>query len=185
MADNVGYTPGEGAQIAADEIAGVLHQRAKVQFGEDGSATDVSEANPLPVSVGGVSTEETLSALKESVDALNAKIAALEGGRMPVALPAGSSGLTNAELRADPLAVKMDEMIYLLVQVLEKMPRVDGADRILTNASEVAAPVTVSSGTVTTVSNQTNIGGRDASHATFALANMGALHIYDNIRVTA
>lgn len=113
MADNVGYTPGEGAQIAADEIAGVLHQRAKVQFGDDGSATDVSAANPLPVAVVGVSTETTLSALKASVDALNAKIAALEGGRMPVALPAGSSGLSNTELRATPLEVISSDSQFL------------------------------------------------------------------------
>lgn len=51
MADNVGYTPGEGVEIAADEIDGVLHQRAKMQFGDDGIASDVSSTNPLPVAV--------------------------------------------------------------------------------------------------------------------------------------
>ena len=49
MADNVGFTPGIGATISADEIDGVLHQRVKMQFGADGSATDVSNASPLPV----------------------------------------------------------------------------------------------------------------------------------------
>ena len=49
MADNIGYTPGTGATIAADEIAGVLHQRIKIGIGGDGTATDVSEANPMPV----------------------------------------------------------------------------------------------------------------------------------------
>jgi hypothetical protein len=49
MADNVGYTPGSGASIAADDIGGVLHQRVKVGVGADGSATDVSSANPMPV----------------------------------------------------------------------------------------------------------------------------------------
>ena len=49
MADNVGYTPGVGATVAADEIAGVLHQRVKIGIGADGSATDVSAANPMPV----------------------------------------------------------------------------------------------------------------------------------------
>lgn len=49
MADNIGYTPGSGATIAADEIAGVLHQRIKIGIGEDGTATDVSQANPMPV----------------------------------------------------------------------------------------------------------------------------------------
>ncbi len=49
MADNVGYTPGTGATVAADDIGGVLHQRVKVGIGADGTAVDVSEANPMPV----------------------------------------------------------------------------------------------------------------------------------------
>ena len=48
MADNVDYTPGVGATIAADEIGGVLHQRVKVGIGQDGTATDISSANPMP-----------------------------------------------------------------------------------------------------------------------------------------
>ena len=49
MVDNVGYTPGTGATIAADDIAGVLYQRVKIGVGADGSATDVSSANPMPM----------------------------------------------------------------------------------------------------------------------------------------
>ena len=49
MPDNVGYTPGVGATVAADEIAGVLHQRVKIGIGADGTAVDVSSANPMPV----------------------------------------------------------------------------------------------------------------------------------------
>lgn len=54
MADNVTYdrqnwgaVPNQ-TSIAADEIAGVQHQRIKMQFGEDGTATDVSAVNPFP-----------------------------------------------------------------------------------------------------------------------------------------
>ena len=50
MANNVGYTPGAGAIVAADEIAGVLHQRVKIGVGTDGVAVDVSSSNPMPVS---------------------------------------------------------------------------------------------------------------------------------------
>jgi hypothetical protein len=49
MSESVGYTPGVGAEIAVDEIAGIKHQRVKMQFGADGVATDVSAANPMPV----------------------------------------------------------------------------------------------------------------------------------------
>ena len=48
MADNVGYTPGAGATVAADDIGGVLYQRIKPVTGADGSAVDVSPADPMP-----------------------------------------------------------------------------------------------------------------------------------------
>ena len=51
MADNLQVTAGSGTTIAADDIGGVLYQRIKPAFGADGAATDVSTANPLPVSV--------------------------------------------------------------------------------------------------------------------------------------
>ena len=49
MADNVGYTPGTGALVAADDVGGVLYQRIKPAFGGDNTAVDVSATNPLPV----------------------------------------------------------------------------------------------------------------------------------------
>jgi len=49
MADNLGYTPGSGAEVATDEIAGKHYQRVKIGVGVDGAAVDVSDANPMPV----------------------------------------------------------------------------------------------------------------------------------------
>jgi hypothetical protein len=49
MADNLAYTPGSGATVAADDIGGVHFQRIKPSHGPDGSATDTSEDAPLPV----------------------------------------------------------------------------------------------------------------------------------------
>ncbi len=49
MSDNVGYTPGTGALVAADEIGGVLFQRMKLTHGADGTAVDASADSPLPV----------------------------------------------------------------------------------------------------------------------------------------
>lgn len=77
--------------------------------------------------------------------------------------------------------------LALLSAILEKMPRVDVNDRLLVNPSEVTSAVTIGSGTVTTVTtvgtmtNQTNVGGRDASHIAYASANAGAMHIYNNL----
>ena len=40
---NKNTTPGDN--IATDDIGGIKHQRVKVQYGDDGSATDVSSFN--------------------------------------------------------------------------------------------------------------------------------------------
>jgi hypothetical protein len=48
MADNV-TLPGTGSAVAADDISGVMWQRVKIGTGADGAATDVSAANPVPI----------------------------------------------------------------------------------------------------------------------------------------
>ena len=50
MSDSVPITPGFGADIAVDTVAGKKHQRVKMQFGAAGIATDVSASDPLPIS---------------------------------------------------------------------------------------------------------------------------------------
>ena len=50
MADNTLLNLGVGGDtIASDDIGGIKHQRVKVEYGADGSATDASIATPLPV----------------------------------------------------------------------------------------------------------------------------------------
>ena len=80
MPDNVGYTPGSGATIAADDISGVLYQRVKVGVGADGTAVDVSSANPMPIgnidpsattAFGPITTANT--ALFSAIDTANAQ----------------------------------------------------------------------------------------------------------------
>lgn len=48
MADN-DTLPAAGSIVASDDIGGVKYQRVKPVHGADGSATDTSAANPLPV----------------------------------------------------------------------------------------------------------------------------------------
>ncbi|MBA3841052.1 MAG: hypothetical protein H0X39_00255 [Actinobacteria bacterium] len=90
MADNVVIpTTGTGdatPTIAADDIAGVKHQRVKISVGADGSATDLSSANPMPVS--GPLTDTQLRATP-----------------VPVSGTLGSTGLTDTQLRASAVAV--------------------------------------------------------------------------------
>jgi hypothetical protein len=50
VADNISITAGSGTSVAADDIGSVFYQRVKVSVGADGSAADLSTANPMPVS---------------------------------------------------------------------------------------------------------------------------------------
>ncbi len=64
MADNVTLNSptSAGAVIASDEIAGVQHQLVKVEFGADGAATQVSAANPFPVTDANALTDAQIRA---------------------------------------------------------------------------------------------------------------------------
>jgi len=66
MADNVAITPGTGATIASDDVGGVQYQRVKVNYGADGTATDVTPGAGFPMA--GSYTELTGSASANSID---------------------------------------------------------------------------------------------------------------------
>jgi hypothetical protein len=52
MADNLGYTIGSGANIAADDVSSVFFQRVKITRGTDGVTDgDIAVTNPMPASV--------------------------------------------------------------------------------------------------------------------------------------
>jgi hypothetical protein len=81
--------------------------------------------------------------------------------------------------------------LMLLAAIFEKLPRVDGNDRLMINASEVAAAVTVSGNltNITSVSALTalqNMGVRliPTDAIPMHTGNAGAMHIYDHIKVT-
>jgi hypothetical protein len=100
MADNVGYTPGSGATVAADDIGGVLYQRIKPTFGADGSAVDVSSANPMPIEVLGEAIE-AIEAMRYALQALTRTIGQMQpdtASRMRVAIDAISASLTLATI---------------------------------------------------------------------------------------
>lgn len=84
MADNLGYTPGTGATVAADDIAGIAYQRIKVVIGADGTNDgDVSSANPLPVTAStlplpsGASTAAKQDTGNTSLSSIDGKVPAL------------------------------------------------------------------------------------------------------------
>jgi len=83
---------------------------------------------------------------------------------------------------------------HLLMAMLEKMPRLDTNDRVILGSNEITQSVSLPSSQningVTTVSqinaviDQTNIGGRSAGISMFAMSNVGASNIYNNIKVS-
>jgi hypothetical protein len=61
LADTITLNPGTGGSVVAtDDIAGVHYQRVKVNYGADGSSTDVDATHGLPVR-GAAASTATLS----------------------------------------------------------------------------------------------------------------------------
>jgi hypothetical protein len=72
MADNITAlaNTGSGTDVfATDDIGGVNYPRTKVGFGDDGSYTDASATNPLPVAAYG-ELIEAIEAMRMAVQAL-------------------------------------------------------------------------------------------------------------------
>lgn len=93
MTDNVSITPGTGANIAADEINGVMFQRVKATFGVDGTAVDVSSANPLPVTAPTDFPDASGLAKLEAVRSLLAAGIPVSGAFWPTTQPVSVSTL--------------------------------------------------------------------------------------------
>ncbi len=92
MADNVGYTPGVGATVAADEIDAVLYQRIKPAFGVNGQATDVSIVSPLPVFDN--RTEQLLSLMQRFVKMMESNQVVDSAQRQRITLDSITSGVS-------------------------------------------------------------------------------------------
>lgn len=77
MADGIAVTPGSGAELNTDLVAGVHTQRVKQTFGADGVVTDVSSSDPLPVTLVGTATENigTMPAAARTTDSISAALA--------------------------------------------------------------------------------------------------------------
>lgn len=147
MSDNIGYTPGSGATVAADNIGGVLHQRVKISVGADGAAADASESNPLPVTA--------VAELMEAIEALRFAVASLTK-TIGFALP-------NA-----------------LGQPIFEARQATAANLQMT-ATQAG---TWNIGTVTTLTNQSQIGGFAGNDVLPSFLAMGASNIRRNITVT-
>lgn len=90
MADNVGYTPGVGATVAADDVGGVLYQRIKLDAGADGASTPiVAGRQPAASSIPVVLSDEDNAG--RSADYYPGYGRADEGGGPPAIGPDGET----------------------------------------------------------------------------------------------
>jgi hypothetical protein len=147
MADNVGYTPGVGATVAADDIAGVLHQRVKIGVGADGTAVDVSTSNPLPVDASYGELVGALEALRMATNSLTKSI-----------------GFALPNLLGQPIFEA----------------RQATAGNLNANVSGTLSTVT----TVSTVTNQAQVGGFAANDQIPSFLSIAAASLRRNITVT-
>jgi hypothetical protein len=159
MADNLGYTPGSGAEVATDEIAGKHHQRVKIGVGADGVAVDVSDANPMPVA-GEVSVTGSVAITAAAPLEVTGTVDVTSTAPLPVtgtvAITAASpldvviTGLTED----DPLPVHDESAHQLLTRLLSLLSSPMGYDKSL---QRQRGTVLVESGTVTTVTTVTTV----------------------------
>ena len=148
MPDNVGYTPGSGTTIAADDVGGVPYQRVKLAVGADGAATDVSAANQMPVNA-----------------SYGELIAAVEALRMAAASLTKSIGYMLPNTQGFPIFE----------------PRQSVAGNLLISAVQNG---TWNTSTVTTLTNQSQVGGFAANDQIPALMHLQADNLRRNISVS-
>lgn len=137
MADNVGYTPGTGATVAADEIGGVLHQRVKLGIGDDGVAVDVSADNPMPVNAVG-ELIEAVEAMRYAIQSLTRSMGQAmpdTAGRLRVNVETGA--LTASLAAAQTLATLTNQTQVGGNPAFEQIPALMrlGADSLRRNVS--------------------------------------------------
>jgi len=157
MADNIGYTPGAGATIAADDIGGVLHQRVKIGIGADGAATDISTSNPMPITAPNAITTTESGELVEAIQAL----------RMAINTLTKTVGFALPNTLGQP--------------IIEARQATAGN---LNATVSITGTPSVNVTTLTTLSNQTNIGGFNAADKIPALMCAAAQGLRRNISVT-
>jgi hypothetical protein len=135
MADNITALANTGTGtdvLATDEIAGVHYPRTKIGFGDDGSYTDASATNPLPVTLSG-----------------SVEIANNSGSPVPVASD-----------RLETLIALMSRAVKLLDSnaIVDSAQR----QRIVVDAGTITAVTGVTTvTTVTTVGALTTVAGMD------------------------
>lgn len=192
MADNVGYTPGTGAVVAADEIGGVLYQRVKPVIGADGTAVDVSATNPLPITIQSTANPVDVNVLGTP--------SVFVDGAVNVTGSTVDANITNTSVPVAPAtgAVFSMQAVGELIECLEAMrqyqvslnrtigmlmPDTSGRLRILLDA--ISANLTLGTvSVVSTVQNSNLFASQPAGEVVYGALHVGADSLRRNITVS-
>lgn len=132
-----------------------------------GAQATASKQDTINTSIGTVKT--SVDAVKTDIDGLRAQLpTSLSSGLLSVTDAAAETSLAsiaantatagNQQTEISTLSTLLDQAVRYLSMMASQMPRIDGAKRIITSQeanTAAAQAVTVSSGTVTTVSTVT------------------------------
>ena len=139
MADNIQVSQGTGTTMATDDVGGVQYPRVKLSVGADGSATDVSSANPIP------SNDVDANTKLASIDG---KLPTLSGGRVPVDIGGSGSITVTSGTITVANTVEITNDVGSPIPVSGTVTANTGLSQPLTDAQLRAVAVPVS-GTVT------------------------------------
>jgi hypothetical protein len=170
MADNVAVTAGSGTTIAADDVGGVLHQRVKISQGADGSATDVSSAAPLQVTLANTGANAT-------------PVVVDLGANNDVTVTSGSIAATNA----GTFVVQENGSALTALQLIDDVVYVDDTATHSTGSSKgvgIMAAATPTDGSVSAndigmVAMSTDRALHVAVQGTATVANAGTFAVQD------
>ncbi len=148
MADNT-TLPGTGEIIATDDISGVKYQRVKPAFGADGTATDVSASNPMPVVQTGTPTLATGAATAAAQATGNTSLGSIDTKLSGALTAVGQTALSASTLTrpADTTAYTAQDTIAnatsaAVVITFANAARVSGGSGTLTKARLVTDQAT-------------------------------------------
>lgn len=121
MADNTTLNTGSGGDtIASDDVGGVKHQRVKIGYGTDGTATDVSTASPLPVGDAGGSLT-------------------VDDGGAALSIDDNGSSLTVDAPIATPVGVRLSDGTSAIGSTAQRLHVDDGGSSLTVDSADLAA----------------------------------------------
>jgi hypothetical protein len=165
MVDNVEITAGSGVTVAADDIAGVIHQRVKISVGADGSASDmVGGAGAVSAAVPRMTlaSDDPAVALLTTIDSDTSRLTSSAGPTAVGSALSTTSFMVGARYNSTPPTFTDGQ---------EGGLQVTAAGRLITHDTAAVAELTTLSGAVSSSRVAVNLISGQAGVAAGSGAN--------------